>query len=253
MCFGACAERLTLRVPEVPYGQHHFYVQLLDEALRAAGHEPSIEVVPDLPHPRIWLMLQSGELDVFWSLPTVERSRRFAVVNNDLTNGLTGQRLLLIPQGEAGRYAHVNTLADFRATGARGGFGPDWYDAQVWAANDLPFDEIRGYRSKIYAMLRAGDRRLDYFPRGADEIVEEARSQPGLAIEPRLLLVYPLDFRYHLALSVARYRPLIEDALRQAERSGLKKRLIATYFGAALAQLGLDKRVRIPLKLPASE
>lgn len=242
------AQEVSLRFPEAPFGRHIFYATLLEEALRAAGHSPRIEVVPDVNPQRCWLLLQSGGLDVYWGLQSAERDKRYTPVAHGLTNGLIGQRVMLIPEADMERYAKVTTLAEFRATGARAVFAPGWFDAKVWAANALPFEEIAGSRANIIELLRS--HRLDYFPRGANEVLEEARFQPRLAIEPHLLLVYARDFRFYLSASAARHRAVIEDALQRAERSGLKKRLIEQFFGPSLVGLNLERRTRIELQLP---
>lgn len=246
----ATADTVTLRVPELAGGRHLFYASLLEESLRAAGHVARIQVVADMPQLRAWMALQTGGIDVFWGLQTRERDHQFASPSHDLTNGLISQRVLLVPQGDLERYAKVTNLADLKATGARAALGSGWFDARIWGANQLPFQEVDGSRLKIYALLSAKNRGLDYYPRGAHEIVEEAKFQPDLAIEPHLLLVYRRDFRYYLSTSAAKYRPLLEDALQQAERSGLKRKLIDSHFGPALASLRLDKRVRIELQTP---
>ncbi|USX17158.1 hypothetical protein NHH88_15715 [Oxalobacteraceae bacterium OTU3CAMAD1] len=44
----------------------------------------------------------------------------------------------------------------------------------------------------------AGNRRVDYLPRGVTEVLAEARSHPELAVEQHLLLAYQADFRFYL-------------------------------------------------------
>jgi membrane-bound lytic murein transglycosylase MltF len=91
---------------------------------------------------------------------------------------------------------------------------------------------------------------VDYFPRGAIEISAEAQLHPELAIERNLLLVYQRDFVFYLSKGNASLKPVIESALKQAEKSGLQKKLMDEYFGSSLQQLNLDKRVRIRLTTP---
>ena len=80
----------------------------------------------------------------------------------------------------------------------------------------------------------------------------EAKDNPNLAIEPRLLLVYPRDFRFYLSKANAGLKPTVEAALKQAEKSGLQQKLIDEYFGPSINSLNLSKRVKINLKDPAS-
>jgi hypothetical protein len=45
----------------------------------------------------------------------------------------------------------------------------------------------------------------------------------------------------------ASYRPIIERALKEAEATGLKARLIDEAFGADIKVLNLNRRLRLPL------
>jgi hypothetical protein len=49
---------------------------------------------------------------------------------------------------------------------------------------------------------------------------------------------------------VASYRPVIERALKAAEASGLKARLIDEAFGADIKALNLNNRLRLRLPSP---
>lgn len=248
--WAAGAADIALKLPELPNQRHVFYQQLLEESLRASGHVVRIELVKDVPQRRIWLMIDSGEMDVYWGLQTQERDGKYVGVNNNVTQGLLSKRVLLVPKGDAARYAKVASLADFRELGLTGVFGQGWFDAKVWAFNQLPHTETSGTPSSMFKMVEIKDRGVDYFARGANEIVEEAKTQPGLEIEPRLLLVYDRDAHFYLSKGAARHKPLIEEALARADASGLKKRLIEANYGAAIASLDLHRRTQLLLKTP---
>jgi membrane-bound lytic murein transglycosylase MltF len=101
-------------------------------------------------------------------------------------------------------------------------------------------------------MVASKKRGIDYFPRGANEITAEAKDNPDLAIEPKLLLVYPRDFRFYLSKNNASLKATLETALAAAEKSGLQQKLVYEFFGPAIADLNLDKRIKIALKNPAN-
>jgi ABC-type amino acid transport substrate-binding protein len=101
-------------------------------------------------------------------------------------------------------------------------------------------------------MVASKNRGIDYFPRGANEVAAEAKDNPDLAIEPKLLLVYPRDFRFYLSKNNASLKATLETALAAAEKSGLQQKLVTEFFGPAIAGLNLDKRIKIELKNPAN-
>ncbi|MDT8992026.1 hypothetical protein RQP54_14230 [Curvibacter sp. APW13] len=248
----AHAADLTLKLTSFPNGNHKYYHRLLEESLKAAGHTVRIQSQGNLPQPRILAYLDDGDLTLHWMLQTKERDAKYVVVNHKLTQGLIGQRIMLVSKDDEDAYAKVKSLEDFRATGKVAGLGQGWFDVGVWNESGLGVREQGGDWRNLYAMLASKNRGIDYFPRGAIEIVAEAKDNPNLAIEKHLMLVYPRDFVFYLSKANAGLKPVIEAALRQAEKSGLQKKLIDESFGPSIASLGLDKRTRITLKNPSN-
>jgi len=141
-------------------------------------------------------------------------------------------------------------VGDLKRTGLIAGFGAGWGDVKVWQAAGLPLYQHAAPWNTIYAMVAAGNRHVDYLPRGVIEVLNEARTHPELMVEPQLLFEYRADFGFYLSPSVAHYRPVIERALRAAEASGLKARLIEEAYGADIRALNLDRRLRLRLAPP---
>ncbi|MEC5385157.1 hypothetical protein VVD49_05445 [Uliginosibacterium sp. H3] len=244
------AADITLRLAAGTTGNHRYYHALLTEALKAAGHKVTVEVYENLPQTRILAYLDIDRLTAHWMLQTPERDTLYTRVDFPLTQGLIGQRVLFVPKGTEGIYANVKDLAQFRELGKTAGLGKGWFDVSIWEANKLSYVEQAGEWRQLFSMLAAQNRGVDYFPRGASEIGAEALLHPELAIEPNLLLVYQRDFVFYLSRGNAHLKPVMEAALRQAEKSGLQKRLMEEHFGSALQQLNLDKRVRLKLLTP---
>ncbi|MDQ2991119.1 MAG: hypothetical protein M3R60_18685, partial [Pseudomonadota bacterium] len=119
--------------------------------------------------------------------------------------------------------------------------------------NGLTVYEFSDQFSLIYTMVAIGNRGVDYLPRGANEIVAEAQSHKPLSIEKHLLFYYNKDMRFYLAKRSSRYLPIIEAALKNAEATGLKDRIIEQTFGADIRALGLGQRRRIQLQVPPAE
>ena len=246
------AADITLKLATLPNGNHKYYHNLLVESLKAAGHTVKIVTLDNIPQPRIVAYIDSGNLTLHWFLQTKERDEKWVPVTHKLTQGLIGKRIMLIPKGEEGVYAKVSSLDDLKATGKVAGLGKGWFDVGVWNESGLKVWEQAGDWKQLYPMIAVKNRGIDYFPRGANEIAVEAKDNPNLAIEPRLLLIYPRDFSFYLSKPNAALKPVIEAALVQAEKAGLQKKLIDEYFGPSVTTLGLDKRVVINLKNPTT-
>ena len=244
---------LELRVAVVSDARADYFVRLLEESLKLIKQPYHIQYVKDLPARRMWSMLGRDEINLFYGMQSPEKDKdpNLVPVRNALTNGLVGQRVLLVRPADTAAFAKVRSIADLKRTGLIAGFGAGWGDTKVWKAADLPLYEHAAPWNTIYAMVAAGNRHVDYLPRGVIEVLEEARAHPDLVVEPHLLLAYRADFGFYLSASAARYRPIMERALEAAERSGLKARLIDETFGADIKALSLNRRLRLRLSAAA--
>ncbi len=248
------AEQVRLSIPMVTDTpkQHLFYHELLSLAIKEIGHTP-IFTVSDIPQLRIRQYLDSGEISIYWMLETPERNQRYIPVEVDITNGLIGQRVLLIKNGDQGLYDQVKNLEDFRNLGLVGGMGAGWFDALVWQTNDLQYREHTGNWTSIFRMTAKG-RKFDYFARGVNEITLEHNQHTGLQIESKLLFIYDRDFRFYLSKtgvnSGSKYEAIISLALKTAKESGLIKRLVDKYWSKDIESLNSDKRIKIHLSIP---
>jgi len=248
------SETLRLHVPIVTDSQnlHRYFHELLTKALDASGHKSEI-IVHEVPHLRAKALLQSGELSIFWMVASMERNRRFQAIPVDITNNLIGKRILLIPEGEQAQYDGVNNLIDFRGLALKAGFGEDWFDTQVWQANQLDYAEHSGNWESIFKMVALG-RAYDYFPRGLNEILTEAKRYPDLQIEQNLVLIYRRDFVFYLSRTGPnagiRYAKELNAALKQARDSGLIRKLVRKYWSEDIEALNYEQRTKIYLNLP---
>jgi len=243
---------LELRIPVVSGGHTAYFIRLLEESLKLIHQPYRIHYVKDVPARRMWAMLGRDEINLFYGLQTKDKDTSAGIVpvRHGLTNGLIGQRVFLIRRSDTASFARVKSVADLKETRLVAGFGEGWGDAKIWGKAGLPVYEHAAPWNTIYAMVAAGNRHIDYLPRGVIEVMPEVRSHPELTVEQHLLVEYRGDFGFYLSASAARYRPIIERALKEAEASGLKARLIDETFGADIRALGLDRRVR--LRLPSN-
>ena len=156
----------------------------------------------------------------------------------------------MIPAGQDNIYSQIKTLEDFKALGKVGAFGENWFDIKVWIENNLPYTVVDGEWRNIYDMLAKGDRGIDYFSRGFNEVVVEAEAHPDLEIESHLMFIYDRDFRFYLSQPNAELKDVIEDALLQAQDNGLMAELIRKYWANDFSKLNFAGRVKIELDTP---
>jgi hypothetical protein len=247
----AANEKIVLTSGTLPAGGHVYYHELLRKALKLNGYDLDLKV-DELPQKRAEGLLDKNALSIYWFLPTKERDNRgWVKIGIGLTNGLIAQRVLFIPKGKQTLYNKVRTLGDFRKLGMCGAFGVNWFDVKVWKHNALKYETVDGDWHVIYGMLAAGNRKIDYFSRGANEIIEEAKLHPELEIEKNLIFVYDHDFFFYMdKTDGARYKDIIEKALIKAKSTGLMDTLLRKYFLESLDQIGYKNRLRIKLQKP---
>ncbi len=252
--FHAAAQKIDLVLPiyaESP-SLHLFFHDLMREALEASGHEVIIRELI-VPQKRAVLMLQHGGLSALWLVESKQRNEEYHAVPVGLTNGLIGKRILLIRPDEQKLFDQINDLSTLRESGFVAAMGQGWFDAQVWQLNQLAYREKSGNWKQIYDMLRLG-REFDYFPRGLNEILVEARLHPELAVERKLVLIYERDFRFYLSkfgpAAGSAYARVITAALEEAGKRGLIDSLVSEYWGQDFSTLGYDSRTKIYLETP---
>jgi hypothetical protein len=143
------------------------------------------------------LLMSGGRINIIARATSPELERNFVPVRLPIDRGLLGYRMFLVREADLPRFAAVRTLEDLRKL--RVGQGKDWIDVPILREGGFSVVEGTNYRG-LFAMLDAG--RFDFFSRGIDEAEREFKerrsSYPGMAIEPTLLLQYPLPLYFFL-------------------------------------------------------
>ncbi|MDG9667692.1 hypothetical protein ONV78_08120 [Hahella sp. CR1] len=230
-----------------------YYRELIESALTQAGYEYEITTSQPFPQKRVIQMLDKGDVTIAWMLPTAERDNHHVRVPVPITNGLISKRIMLIPEGRQAIYDQVRDLEDFRNLNKVAAIGKAWYDRRVWEHNRLPVMIFDGDWTAAFRPLAQGNRGIDYFPRGANEIIRESHKYPGLDIEKNLLLQYQSDFYFYLSHDAQSHVDAMTDSMNRARSSGLIDRLIEKYWGEDLAELKLSQRRVIHLDSPPEE
>ena len=169
----------------------------LDKTLDSHGPYRLEATREALSQSRALAELSSGrELDVVWSMTSIEREQLARPIRIPLLKGLLGYRLLIIRDDDSAWFSGVQTLDQMREV--RAGQGHDWPDADILTANDLSVVRASSYDS-LFLMLDQG--RFDYLPRGLTEAWAELDQRPEMAITvaEELLLHYPTAAYFFVA------------------------------------------------------
>lgn len=250
----AYSDVITLHVPIVDESPklHLFFHELLETAIEEIGHTPQL-ITTTLPQLRIKNHLDQGLISIYWSVANDEQDKKYIPIKVGLTGGLIGQRILLIKKGEQNIYKDVDSLDSFRALNLVAGMGKNWFDINIWKANNLAYKESSGNWKSIFKMIPYG-RDYNYISRGINEVLIEAEEYDNLQIESKLVLIYNRDFQFYLSKNGinagAKHQHIIDLAIKNAQESGLIVRLVNKYWGDDFKRLNYDNRVKIYLQTP---
>lgn len=250
LAMNAQAETLPLKVMARAGQSQVFFQELLVASLAQAGVDVRLQEAPDMPNARAESLLAQGQLDIHWFIRTPARDRRFLLVSQPLTDGMIGKRIPMVRPASIGSYARLRTLADWQRSGKVAAISFGWADVAIWQHNGLAVATQRLAIPELYRLVASGQRGMDYFPRGSIEVTAEKSLHAGLVPLPGVMLVYPQDFYFYVSPARPQLQALLQQVLQQAEQSGLRQRLFQHYYGAALAELSMEKRQAIYLTLP---
>jgi hypothetical protein len=169
-----------------------FALELLRQALAAAGIGADLQPAPGLSQRRMRRALRDRSLDVAL-LPSLGLADGpLLPVRFPLRRGLLGLRLLLVRAGEEAAFARITSIEGLQRL--RMGIGEDWAEREPLQRLGFRTVPVQGY-AKLFDALRAG--RCDYLTRSVAEVWSELDRADlaghGLALVPRRAMFYPLD------------------------------------------------------------
>lgn len=242
----AAPTRIT--APTSQNGTHAYFHELLIAAFAAAGREVVIDGIEAPARLRMKKMLGSGELTVMWMMQNSQFDNDFVPVEFPLTEGLSGDRILMIRPNDQKRFDRINSLEDLRLSGLVAGMGAEGVDRALWRANGLPAITPVSDPQRLYDMLKAGNRGVDYVPRAAIGIMADAAVNKEVVPEKRLLVRFDREGRFYLSPLAADLRPALEAGLKILQNNGTLARLGDKHLGATRQALQLDRRLVIYLR-----
>lgn len=217
-----------------PYG-----IALLKLAFAKAHVCHRIVMSVPMKQERAVLELQrgTGKVDIMITMTSHEREAALRAVPVPLTKGLLGWRIALLNASKAQQFAGVRTVGDLWRFVA--GQGRDWPDADVLEANGLAVYRAPYYPG-LFGMLEAG--RIDYFPRGIQQIFDEQASHPRLAIDPYVVLRYRTDAFFFVNKKNTHLAEEVRRGLEAAIADGSFDRVFYAYFARQIDAAHLERR-----------
>lgn len=254
----AAPMRFVYPPPEVAGDERHlYYWQLLDAALASNLDRYGAYTLQPFAMPttfqRAAAEVEAGgeRINVVSRATSLDLEKRLLPVRIPLDKGLLGARLFLIMPETQRRLDQVRTLDDLKRFTI--GQSSSWTDVNILRAAGFKLVLSDGY-APLFAML--GARRFDLFSRGAIEIEAELDSNrakvPGLSIDRRLLLYYPMP-RYFFVPRTSEGQLMaerIEDGLQRLRRSGEFERRYQAWKKLVLKDLNLSGRIAFRLANP---
>lgn len=185
---------------------------------------------------------QTGIVDVFWSMTSVEREKLLKPVRVPLSRGLLGWRLLLVNQNTP----FLSTPRTKQNTLFVQGY--DWPDSQILKANGYKIHTANDYHS-MFTMVEKG--RVNALPRSVIEIADEHKNIAAkLFIAPDLMLYYPTAEYFFVSNKDSNLAAAIEHGLIEMYKDGSFNALFEQQYGTILTQLAQQKRKVLKLQNP---
>lgn len=189
------------------------------------------------------LLTTATDISVMTRTTSVAREQALRPIRIPLDKGLTGYRLFLIKADTQAWTDPVRTLEQLQLLSI--GQGATWVDTEILRANGFTVVTAPTY-DLLLPMLDS--KRFDLFSRGVNEISHEltsgSRVYPGLAIERKLLLYYPLPryFFFPRTAEGERLAQRAEEGLRLLMKSGKFEKRYQIFKKSILSELHLSGR-----------
>lgn len=210
----------TIYTPPLVNENDRYCFEMLKHALSYSGKQFDVRPISqaELTQPRIMEMIQSGDLQVFWTASDKDIEAHFTPVRIPLFKGMFGYRIFLINKNNQAKFDSIQTLEQLKNQITLGQ-GRTWADTQILKAAGLNVITTLKFPGLMY-MVDGG--RFDAFPRAIHEPWNELKafSQLDLTVERNLLLVYKMPFYLFTAKDNPALAALVHDGLEKALADG---------------------------------
>lgn len=242
----------TVRYPAIEDSgdqRSNYPIALLELALKKAGSTATLQSTSArVSKSRALHLLETGvEVDVVWTMTSIEREKRFLPIRIPLYKGLGSYRLLLIRSDEQSKFSALKDEASLKQLMMSQVH--DWVDTDVLRHNKFKVLNASSYQSLFQMLLR---KRVDAVPRSVLEIAAEQQlfAEQGLVIETDWLLHYPGAVYFFVSNKNPQLAEIIESGLRKALKDGSFDLLFQKHFVSQLKTMKLSERKLVELDNP---
>jgi hypothetical protein len=242
----------TVRYPAIEDSgdqRSNYPIALLELALKKAGSTATLQSTSArVSKSRALHLLETGvEVDVVWTMTSIEREKRFLPIRIPIYKGLGSYRLLLIRSDEQAKFSALKDEAALKQQMMSQVH--DWVDTDVLRHNKFKVLNASSYQSLFQMLLH---KRVDAVPRSVLEIEAEQLlfAAQGLHIETDWLLHYPGAVYFFVSNKNPQLAEKIELGLRKALKDGSFDLLFQKHFVSQLKKMKLSQRKLVELENP---
>lgn len=223
-------------------------IRLLRAALDKSGAPYQLQAspVPMVQDRSLREIAAGNQVDVFWSMTSIEREQYLLPIRIPIDKGLFGWRLFLCTEQNLHLTEQIHHLGQLKKLLLLQGH--DWPDTKILKSNQLRVITSNHY-SSMFTMIATG--RADIFPRSMLEVWKEiAELKHNLHVDPRLSIYYPTALYFFVGKNQPELAKRIEDGLNLMIQNGEFEQLFLAEYGAELAEARAMKRRVIYLDNP---
>jgi len=201
---------------------HDYFIGLaqlaLDKTSAEFGPARVTLISQEMAQARALAELSQGALiDLDWAGTDTHRETMLYPIRIPLEGGLLGYRVPVIRKADLAAFQKIKTLQDLQQFTAIQ--GTHWPDTAILESAGLKVQKTPQFKL-MYPMLK--NKRVDYFPRGLNEVYAEVDSlqDDSLVAYDQLLLVYKLPMYFFTSRNNQSLAQRIEKGLRLAIKDG---------------------------------
>ncbi len=231
------AESTPIVHPQASTLQNSLILDILKLAIRKSGqgHLYTFEAQGVTSETEQAAQIQNGSLSVMWTGAQAQTDNQMTPILIPILKGLLGHRIFIIREEKQRLFDEIETLDELKnLLPGQARFTED--TAILKHANMHVVDPVK--HANLFKMLEGG--RFDYFPRAVHEPwqeVENHRDLP-LAIEEKILLVYPYAMYFFVSHRNSKLKSTIDTGFRAAIEDGSFDQL---FFNHELVRNAFEK------------
>lgn len=233
--------------------RQEYVLLLLEAALNYKQTQPPIKIVySDTMHSRERLkaLLKEGRaVNIQATATRPDWEEDLLTIRIPIFKGLLGYRLLLIHKDQQPKFSAVRHIEQLKSLTAI--LGSQWSITPIWKGYGFNTITNVDYES-LFRIIHFN--RADYFPRGANEILQEYNKFhpdfPNLAIENDLAIYLPLPLYFFVTPHKPNLAKRLEENMERMIADGEFDRFFMQNYGRKVNQLRINKRLTFFLENP---